>query len=126
MPLARNQRCTLTSPVYPISQREPANRVHGRDLFLGKQFGVFDRRPLSIKPGLPERPSGVSRQQFPGASVLAAVGLTSSLFIAGLAFEHTGEYNINLARSGILTGSFLAAMRSYLNLRLAPASNRTD
>jgi NhaA family Na+:H+ antiporter len=100
---------TLTSSI-------PLGIIAG--LFLGKQIGIFGSSWLSIRLGLTERPAGVSWTQLYGVSVLGGVGFTMSLFISSLAFEHTGEYSLGLARLGILIGSFLAAVSGYLILRL--------
>ena len=110
VPLAGMSLSTLTETI-------PLGIVAG--LFVGKQVGVFGSSALAILLGLAERPSGVSWWQLYGVSVLAGVGFTMSLFIGGLAFEHTGEYSINLARLGILAGSLLAAITGYVVLRLA-------
>lgn len=109
--LAGASLSTLTSSI-------PLGIIAG--LFLGKQIGVFGSSWLAIKLGLAQRPTGVSWQHLYGVSVLAGVGFTMSLFISGLAFEHTGTYNMNLARLGILTASLLAAVTGYIILRLAP------
>lgn len=95
-------------------------------LFLGKQIGIFGSSWLAIRLGLAERPAGASWSQLYGVSLLGGVGFTMSLFISSLAFEHTGEYNLNLARLGILIGSLLAGVSGYLTLRLADRSKRLD
>ena len=114
VPLAGMSLNTLTHPV-------PLGIAAG--LFLGKQVGIFGISWLAIRAGLTQRPPGVSWRQLYGVSVLCGVGFTMSLFISSLAFEHTGVDNVNLARIGILAGSFLAAILGYLILRRAP---RTD
>lgn len=87
-------------------------------LFVGKQVGVFGLSWLAITLGLARRPAGTSWAHLYGVAILCGVGFTMSLFIASLAFEHTGVDNVNLARLGILAGSFLAALAGYLVLRL--------
>jgi len=90
-------------------------------LLVGKQAGVFGASWLAIRlAGSVQRPPGVSWTQLYGVSLLCGVGFTMSLFISSLAFEHTGVDNVNLARLGILAGSFVAAIAGYLILRRAP------
>lgn len=104
-------------PLSALTGNIPLGIIAG--LFLGKQLGVFGSSWLAIRLGLAQRPAGVSWQHLYGVSVLAGVGFTMSLFISSLAFEHTGEYNLNLARLGILVASLLAAVAGYLILRLS-------
>lgn len=111
VPLAGMSLNTLLDPI-------PLGIAAG--LFLGKQIGVFGTSWLAIRAGLAQRPPGVSWLQLYGVSILCGVGFTMSLFISSLAFEHTGVDNVNLARLGILAGSFLAAILGYLVLRRAP------
>lgn len=93
-------------------------------LIVGKQTGVFGVSWLAIRAGLAQRPSGVSWLQLYGVSILCGVGFTMSLFISTLAFEHTGVDNVNVARLGILVGSFLAAIAGYIVLRGTPHPTR--
>ena len=111
VPLAGMSLNTLLDPI-------PLGIAAG--LFAGKQVGIFGISWLAIRAGLTQRPPGVSWLQLYGVSVLCGVGFTMSLFISSLAFEHTGVDNVNLARLGILAGSFLAAILGYLVLRRAP------
>lgn len=111
VPLAGMSLDTLTHPI-------PLGIAAG--LFLGKQVGIFGTSWLAIRAGLAQRPPGVSWLQLYGVSILCGVGFTMSLFISSLAFEHTGVDNVNLARLGILAGSFLAAILGYVVLRRAP------
>ena len=55
-----------------------------------------------------------------GAGIVAGVGFTVALFVAGLAFAD--PVLTEAAKIGILGGSLLAAVIGYLVLRLAPAS----
>lgn len=110
VPLSGMSLDTLTGSI-------PLGIVAG--LFLGKQIGIFGSSWLAIRLGLAKRPRDVSWPQLYGVSVLGGVGFTMSLFISGLAFEHTGEYSINLARLGIVVASSLSAVTGYLILRLA-------
>ncbi|MDX1636203.1 MAG: Na+/H+ antiporter NhaA, partial [Marinobacter sp.] len=75
VPLAGASLTTLTESI-------PRGIIAG--LFVGKQLGVFGSSWLAIRLGLARRPSGVSWQHLYGASILAGVGFTMSLFISGL------------------------------------------
>lgn len=86
-------------------------------LFLGKQIGVFGASALTIVLGLASRPANAGWTHLYGVALLCGVGFTMSLFISSLAFEHTGVDNVNLARLGIILGSFTSAIAGYLLLR---------
>ncbi len=81
-------------------------------LFIGKQLGVFGAVWAMVKLGLADMPVDASWRQIYGVAVLCGIGFTMSLFIAALAFgEGTAENEI--AKIGILTGSFAAALAGY-------------
>ncbi len=86
-------------------------------LFIGKQVGIMSFVWLGIKLGLARLPDGVTWLQVYGASLLAGIGFTMSLFIGTLAFsdpEHAAAVRI-----GVLTGSVLSALAGYAILRIA-------
>jgi NhaA family Na+:H+ antiporter len=87
-------------------------------LFLGKQIGVFLMTALGIATGLAKRPAGASWAQLYGASLLAGVGFTMSLFIGTLAFD--GIEQTSAVRLGVLSGSLVCGLLGYLVMRLAP------
>jgi len=89
-------------------------------LFLGKQIGVFGFAWLGVKLRLCHLPQDMNWAQVYGASMLAGIGFTMSLFIGTLAFadpEHASAVRI-----GVLTGSTLSAVIGYLVLRWATRS----
>lgn len=88
-------------------------------LLLGKQIGVFAATWLGIATGIAARPAGASWLQLYGASLLAGVGFTMSLFIGTLAFE--GAESAAAVRLGVLSG-----LLGYLVVRLAPAGSGRD
>jgi NhaA family Na+:H+ antiporter len=90
-------------------------------LFLGKQIGVLGASWLAIRSGRAELPQGVTWSQLWGASLLAGVGFTMSIFIAGLAF--TDEMLLAEAKIGILAGSLISGVFGYLFLRRALPRN---
>ncbi len=87
-------------------------------LFLGKQVGVFLMSGLGIATGIAQRPAGASWGQLYGASLLAGVGFTMSLFIGTLAFD--GIEQASAVRLGVLSGSLVCGLLGYLVMRLAP------
>ena len=87
-------------------------------LFLGKQVGVFLMTWVGVGTGIAQRPAGASWGQLYGASVLAGVGFTMSLFIGTLAYE--GIDKASAVRIGVLSGSLASALVGYLAMRLAP------
>ena len=57
-------------------------------LFVGKQAGIFGSIWLAVRLGVGELPRGVSWTQAYGATVLAGIGFTMSIFVASLAFPN--------------------------------------
>ncbi|PPC87855.1 MAG: Na+/H+ antiporter NhaA [Hyphomicrobium sp.] len=86
-------------------------------LFFGKMIGVFGFSRLAISSGIGEMPQSTSNIQLLGASVLAGIGFTMSLFIGMLAF--TDPLLGSELRIGVLSGSVVSAIVGYLILRLA-------
>lgn len=83
-------------------------------LFVGKQVGVFLFAAAAILLGLARRPEGASWMQLWGVSVLTGIGFTMSLFISGLAFQHTsnagGGTDMIADRLGIIAASVASAL----------------
>lgn len=78
-------------------------------LVLGKQIGITLFSWLSVKLRLAALPGGVSWRHIYGAGWLGGIGFTMSLFITHLAFGSRPEH-LEAAKTGILTGSVLAAL----------------
>ena len=72
-------------------------------LFIGKQFGIFAFSYVAVKMKLASLPEGVNWKNLYGAGILAGIGFTMSLFIAGLAFNDPAL--LDLSKIGVLTGS---------------------
>jgi NhaA family Na+:H+ antiporter len=83
-------------------------------LVLGKQLGITLLSWLVIKSGRALLPEGVTWPQIYGASCLAGIGFTMSLFVTDLAFDD--ESLVNAAKVGILTASLVSAVVGYLVL----------
>ena len=88
-------------------------------LFIGKPLGIFTISWLSVKLGIAQLPSGVNFKQIFAVSILCGIGVTMSMFIASLAFEHGGLDYGSYSRLGILVGSTLAAVIGFIALRIS-------
>ena len=84
-------------------------------LFVGKQIGIFIFSFAAVKLKLASLPEGVNWKNLYGAGILAGIGFTMSLFIAGLAFSDPEL--LDLAKIGILTGSLLSGIIGFVFLR---------
>lgn len=61
-------------------------------LVLGKPLGMFGAAALAARLGIAVKPEGYSWLQLAGASALAGIGFTMSLFIAGQAFGAPADF----------------------------------
>jgi NhaA family Na+:H+ antiporter len=87
-------------------------------LCVGKPVGIVLISWLAVRTGLAKLPEGISWGILAAGGVLAGIGFTMSLFIAGLALS---EPLLLAAKIGILTGSALCAvLGSALLLWLLP------
>ncbi|MEZ0268513.1 MAG: Na+/H+ antiporter NhaA [Phycisphaerae bacterium] len=77
-------------------------------LTLGKLVGVFGATWLAVKMRISDRPEGVTWQHIAGASILAGIGFTVSIFIAELAFKE-GRM-LDGAKLAVLAASVIAAI----------------
>jgi NhaA family Na+:H+ antiporter len=84
-------------------------------LVIGKPIGIGAFSWLAVRLGLAGLPAGVRGMHFLGVGLLAGVGFTMSLFIAGLAY---GGPTLELAKVGILLASTVAGIAGYLILRM--------
>jgi NhaA family Na+:H+ antiporter len=80
-------------------------------LVLGKQIGVTGFAWVAIESGWADLPDGVKWPHIWGASCLAGVGFTMSLFITELAFDDPSY--IGKAKLGILVASLIAGILGY-------------
>ncbi|MGX0583983.1 Na+:H+ antiporter, NhaA family [Sphingomonas sanguinis] len=84
-------------------------------LVVGKPLGFISSTWAASAMGLAQRPDRVSWPMVAGVGMLAGIGFTISLFIAGLAF---GEGPLREAASlGVVIASVLAAAIGYATLR---------
>lgn len=98
---------------------EPVSLGIALGLILGKLVGVFGFSWLSIKLGMARLPDRANFAQLFGVAALCGIGFTMSLFIGGLAFEHSGTDYLLAYRIGILGGSLVAALFGLLLLSVA-------
>jgi len=84
-------------------------------LVLGNAIGITGASTLAIRLGLGELPGRVRYGHLLGGAVLAGIGFTISLFIAGLAFDDPAQ--LSEAKIGILAGSLTAAVLGSVLLR---------
>ncbi|MEQ1716668.1 MAG: Na+/H+ antiporter NhaA [Hyphomicrobium sp.] len=83
-------------------------------LFVGKPLGIYSFARAAIASGVAAMPEDTTRAHLFGASVLAGIGFTMSLFIGLLAFPDPAL--ATYVRLGVLTGSLLSAIAGYLLL----------
>ncbi len=91
-------------------------------LIVGKLVGVYGFSMAAIKMGLARMPGHATWQHLLGVAALCGIGFTMSLFIGGLAFEHTGGDAVpylTTHRLGILSGSMISGVLGYLILSLS-------
>ncbi|RKG62998.1 Na+/H+ antiporter NhaA, partial [Corallococcus sp. CA054B] len=85
-------------------------------LFVGKQVGIFLFTLAAVRAGVSPLPTGGSVAQLHGVAVVAGIGFTVALFVAGLAFVGQPAL-LAEAKLGILVGSLLSAVVGYVLLR---------
>lgn len=90
-------------------------------LVLGKPIGILIFTLLSTRLGLCKLPEDLSWRHILGASTLAGIGFTMSIFITLLAFEDV--YIINNTKLVILASSTIAAIFGYSFLRYTLKNN---
>jgi NhaA family Na+:H+ antiporter len=99
----------------PAAFTDPVAVAVVAGLEIGKPVGIFLFSRLAVTLGVARLPDGVGWRMLFAGGVLAGIGFTMSLFIAGLALE--GEL-LDAAKVGILTGSFGCAVLGMVLLRL--------
>jgi len=87
-------------------------------LVIGKPAGILIFSWVAVRSGLATLPASVGFVHLLGAGLIAGIGFTVSLFIAGLAFTDPGL--IDEGKIGILAASALAGIVGFAYLWLAP------
>jgi NhaA family Na+:H+ antiporter len=88
-------------------------------LFAGKLVGIFAVTTAAVRSGIAPMPGGASLRKLLGVSIVAGIGFTVALFIAGLAYPDDPAL-LDQAKLGILAGSLAAGIVGGLVLRLSP------
>ena len=86
-------------------------------LLVGKQLGISGAVWLAVKCGVAKLPDGTNWWHLYGVALLAGIGFTMSLFVAGLAFSDPAIFRS--ARLSVVVGSLLSAIGGVLVLRFA-------
>lgn len=86
-------------------------------LIIGKQLGVFGFSWVAVKLGLATLPLNTSWKGLYGASCLAGIGFTMSIFIASLAFKDMPEILVS-SKFAILLASSIMGIVGYTYLRI--------
>jgi NhaA family Na+:H+ antiporter len=110
------------NPLQPLSHPVALGVIAG--LVLGKQLGISIFSWAVVRTGLVSLPAKANWLQIYGASWLAGIGFTMSIFIATLAFE-SGEL-LQAAKAGILLASLVAGMVGWIILRRSPITEAED
>ena len=97
----------------------------GLGLFAGKQIGIFAFTAVAVRLGIAPMPGGAGLLKLYGVSIIAGIGFTVALFIAGLAYPGSAEM-LDEAKIGILLGSLLAGVAGYLLLRTTKVTQPPD
>jgi len=88
-------------------------------LVVGKVVGISGATALTVAMRVARLPTGVRPAHLFGASAVAGIGFTVSLFMAELAFDD--ELLITDAKVGILAASILAGSLGWIVLRFSPS-----
>jgi NhaA family Na+:H+ antiporter len=86
-------------------------------LFAGKAVGIFAFTWAAVRLGIAPMPGGVRAAKLLGVAIVAGIGFTVALFIAGLAYADSPQ-TLDQAKVGILAGSLLSGLVGALVLRL--------
>ncbi len=90
-------------------------------LLIGKPTGIVLFSWLAVQAGMAKLPSGVGWAAVWGGGILAGIGFTMAIFIAGLAMEGA---LLSAAKVGILAGSLASAVLGIIVLTAALPKSR--
>jgi NhaA family Na+:H+ antiporter len=85
-------------------------------LVVGKPLGIMLASAIAVRSGVSRLPDGVSFQLLLGAGLVAGIGFTVSLFVAGLSFNGA---RLDDAKFAILAASVVSATAGALWIRFA-------
>ncbi|MDQ3225843.1 MAG: Na+/H+ antiporter NhaA [Chloroflexota bacterium] len=95
-------------------------------LVLGKQLGVTMAAWMAVRSGVTDLPEGVGWHHIYGASWLAGIGFTMSLFVADLAFAGDDGELLTAAKLGILVASVIAGVGGWVILARASSGETRE
>jgi NhaA family Na+:H+ antiporter len=111
-------------PVSLSAFGDPVATAVAAGLVVGKPVGILLFSWVAVRLGLAALPEGVGWGVLAGGGLLAGIGFTMALFIAGLALDAPA---LDAAKVGILGASAVAAILGMLMLsRLLPRPERAD
>lgn len=93
--------------LYKLLLREPGVCRIVPGLFAGKPLGIFGATWPAVRLGVAKLPEAASWRELCGVALVAGIGFTMSLFIAGLAFSDPAVFCS--ARLSVVVGSLLSA-----------------
>jgi NhaA family Na+:H+ antiporter len=97
--------------------RDPVFWSTGLGLAVGKPIGVVGAALVAVRLRLAALPAGLDRRGLVAAGVLAGVGFTMAIFIAGLAFGERDPAHMAIAKAAILAASLVAGVAGFLLCR---------
>jgi len=109
-------------PVYVASFANPVALAVAAGLVLGKPIGIAGLAWLAVRLGIARLPSGVSWTMITSGGMLAGIGFTMALFVAGLALDGPA---LDAAKVGVLAGSFVAAVAGMTTFVITQPAART-
>jgi NhaA family Na+:H+ antiporter len=108
-------------PISAADLKDPIATAVFFGLTLGKPLGVISFSWLAVRSGIALRPPSLDWGMLAGGGMLAGIGFTMALFIAGLAF---GDDHLNAAKLGILSASVVSAVLGTALLAWLSSSRR--
>jgi len=93
-------------------------------LLIGKPLGIFLACWLLVRKKVAELPRGVSWNKMIGAGLLAGIGFTMSIFIAGLAFPSREVQDT--AKISILMAALLSVILSFIWFRVFTTDSKAE
>ena len=93
-------------------------------LVLGKPIGIVLACWLLVRNRMAILPAGINWHQMTGAGILAGIGFTMSIFIAGLAFQDSLLQDIS--KIAVLAAALLSIVGGWVWFSLRAADNPVD
>lgn len=111
-----NAGVAISTDLLDEAFQSPVTHGVAAALLIGKPAGIFGATWLAVRLRLCELPRGAAWTHVLGVGLLAGIGFTVSLLIAGLAFEDA--LLLDESKLGVLGSSALAGTAGFLFLRL--------